>query len=296
MHTACMHTTADFKAGTLATAAAFLCWGLFPIFWKLLDGIESIELIAHRIVWCTLFVIGYWAITRSWRFWEGVPWRIVVALGGSAVLIGLNWWLFIWAIGHDRVVESSLGYFINPLVSVVFGMIFLRERLNVYQWGAVSIAAMGVLYLTVQTGVAPWIALGLAFSFGSYGLVRKLVPIDPLRGLAIEGVWLFAPACLYLLSLPGNRLLTDDAQISFLLLCTGPISAIPLLLFAFGARRIPLSLIGILQYIAPTLQCATGVLLYKEPFEFAQQVGFGLIWVALIVYTGNALHRAAVKP
>ena len=284
----------EFRTGVAAAAAAYFCWGLFPIFWKMLDGIAAIELMAQRILWCTVTMVGYLAITGKARFWQGVERRTLLTLAGSAALIATNWWVYIWAVGHGKIVESSLGYFITPLVNILFGVVFLRERLNVAQWLAVAIAASGVTYLAVQTGAPPWIALTLAVSFGSYGLIRKVAVIDAARGLAIEGTWLLIPAVVFLLVLAtrghGN-FGYGNYQIDALMICSGPLSAIPLLLFAYGARRIPLSLIGILQYIGPTLGLLSGVLLYGEPFTPVQLVGFGLTWIALAIYASDSLYR-----
>jgi chloramphenicol-sensitive protein RarD len=283
-----------FRSGVIAAALAYFCWGLWPIFWKQLDGVGAIELIADRIVWSEIAILAILALTSQLFFWRGVERRVALMLGASACLIAVNWWVYVWAIGNDKIVESSLGYFINPLVSVLFGVLFLRERLNPAQWTAVGIAAAGVAYLTVQLGSPPWIALALAFTFGGYGLIRKLTAIDSMRGLALEGAWLFIPALVYLLFLyahGANHFGTTSTRIDIFIMLTGPVSAIPLLLFAYGARRIPLSLIGILQYIGPTLQFLSGVLIYDEPFTRVQLIGFGLTWLALAVYAGDSVFR-----
>jgi chloramphenicol-sensitive protein RarD len=288
------HSQSEFKSGVAAAATAYFCWGLFPIFWKLLDGIAAVELMAQRILWCTITMVGYLTITGGARFWQGVERRTLLTLAGSAALIATNWWVYIWAVGHGRIVESSLGYFITPLINVLFGVVFLREKLNVAQWMAVAIAASGVAYLTVQAGAPPWIALTLALSFGSYGLIRKVAVIDAARGLAIEGTWLLLPAVVFLLVINSQghgSFGVINRKIDGLLICSGPLSAIPLLLFAYGTRRIPLSLIGILQYIGPTLGLLSGVLLYHEPFTPVQLVGFGLTWIALAIYAADSLYR-----
>ena len=284
----------QFKSGVAAAAAAYFCWGLWPIFWKQLDGVDALELIADRIVWSEVAILLVLAGMRQLFFWRGVERRVALLLGASACLIAANWWVYVWAVGSGRIVESSLGYFINPLVSVLFGVFFLRERLNPIQWLAVAIAACGVGYLTVQTGAPPWIAIALALTFGGYGLIRKLAVIDAPRGLALEGAWLFAPALLYLGTLHAtgeSHFGTVSGRIDLLIMSTGPVSAIPLLWFSYGARRIPLSLLGILQYIGPTLQFLSGVLIYGEPFSRVQIVGFGLTWIALAIYAGDGLAR-----
>jgi chloramphenicol-sensitive protein RarD len=289
----------QFRSGVAAAATAYFCWGLWPIFWKQLDGIGAVELIAERIVWSEITIVLLLAFTGQFSFWRGVERRVALLLGASACLIALNWWVYVWAVGNGKIVESSLGYFINPLVSVLFGVTFLRERLNKIQTLAVLIAASGVAYLTVQTGAPPWIALALAFTFGGYGLIRKIAVIDSKQGLAVEGAWLFLPALVYLLALHANgeaHFGTMGTKVDVLLICTGPISAVPLLLFAFGARRIPLSLLGILQYIGPTLQFLTGVFLYDEPFDRAQLIGFGLTWLALAIYAADGTVRYLRAP
>jgi len=286
----------QFTSGVAAAATAYFCWGLWPIFWKQLDGIRALELIADRIVWSEVTILLLLLALRQIFFWRGIDKRVVLLLGASAGLIAVNWWIYIWAVGNGMIVESSLGYFINPLVSVLFGVTFLGERLSAAQWTAVTIAAGGVVYLSIPTGAPPWIALALALTFAGYGLIRKIAVIDALRGLALEGAWLFLPALSYLLALQfagQNHFGTMNSRIDILIICTGPISALPLILFTYGARRIPLSLIGILQYIGPTLQCLTGVLLYHEPFTQAQFIGFGLTWIALTIYAGDGLLRYA---
>jgi chloramphenicol-sensitive protein RarD len=286
----------QFKLGVAAAAGAYFWWGLFPIFWKLLEDVSSLELMAHRIVWCALTMMIVLSIGGQSRFWRGVSGRVLLQLACSAALIAVNWWVYIWAVTNGKIVESSLGYFINPLVSVMLGVVFFRERLHPRQWLAVAIAGAGVAYLTIQAGAPPWIALALAFSFGLYGLVRKVAVIDAPRGLALESLWLLAPAIVVLTMMHARgdgHFGGQSARIDLLLLATGPLTAAPLLLFALGARRIPLSLIGILQYIAPTLQFLTGVLLYGEPFTRVQAIGFGLIWAALALYAADSLHRYA---
>lgn len=286
----------QFKLGVAAAAAAYFWWGLFPIFWKLLEGVPSIELMAHRIVWCALTMLIFLSVGGQARFWRGISRRVLLQLACSAMLIAVNWWVYIWAVTNGKIVESSLGYFINPLVSVMLGVVVFRERLHPRQWLAVAIAGSGVAYLTVQAGAPPWIALALAFSFGLYGLVRKVAVVDAPRGLALESIWLLAPAVVVLAMLHARgdgHFGGEGVRTDLLLLATGPLTAAPLLLFALGARRIPLSLIGILQYIAPTLQFLTGVFLYGEPFTHTQLIGFGLIWTALAVYALDGLVRYA---
>lgn len=283
------------KQGLIAAAAAYLLWGLFPIYWRLLQDVPSAQIMAHRIVWCVMFVCGYLMLRDGLGWLRRLPRRVLVMLCLSALFIACNWWLYIWAVNAGHIVETSLGYFINPLVSVLLGVFVLDERLRPGQWLAVAVAAVGVIYLTVQAGHVPWIALVLAFSFGGYGLVRKLAPVSAVEGLGIESGVLFLPALCWLLWSEwagtgrfGHVSLQHDA----LLIAGGAITAVPLVLFAYGARRIPLSSTGILQYLAPSLQLACGVWLFDEPFSSAQLLGFGCIWLALLIYGADGLYRS----
>ena len=282
------------RNGLLAAVGAYFIWGLFPIYWKLLREIPSLEIAAHRILWCGLFVALYLSARDGWRWLRELSPRLLAMLCGSALLIGCNWWLYIWAVNSGHIVETSLGYFINPLVSLLLGVFVLRERRNRWQWLAVASAAAGVLWLSVQLGQPPWIALALAMSFGSYGLIRKLAVIPAVQGLAIESGILLLPALVLLAVLHGRGadvFGSAPAQLQLLLAFGGVITALPLVMFAYGARRIPLSLVGILQYIAPSLQLATGVLLYGEPFTRVQAIGFACIWAALLIYAGDSVWR-----
>jgi chloramphenicol-sensitive protein RarD len=251
---------------------------------------------AHRLVWCFLLVALYLSLRRSVFWWRPLvsQRRLVLLLSTSAVLIALNWWLYIWAVNQGHIVDTSLGYFINPLVNVLLGVVVLKERLNPRQWLAVAIAAGGVGYLTVQVGAPPWIALALAFSFGTYGLIRKVAVVDSIPALGLESSILFLPAVAYLVWTAGAGTASFrhvDATTDALLVASGLVTALPLVLFAYGAQRIPYSMVGILQYIAPTLQLACGVFLYGEPFGGAQLAGFACIWLALAVYAADGLMR-----
>ena len=287
---------ASARSGFWATVGAFLIWGVFPVYWKWLAQVPALQIMAHRLAWCFVLVAGYLALRRGAAWWRPLaaqP-RLVRLLATSAVLIALNWWLYIWSVNHGHIVDTSLGYFINPLVNVLLGVVVLKERLNPRQWLAVLIAAGGVAYLTVQTGALPWIALALAFSFGCYGLIRKIAVVEAIPALGLESSILFVPAVLYLVwaqfaGVGGFGQL--DTLTDVLLVSSGLITAVPLVLFAFGAQRIPYSLVGILQYIAPTLQLGCGVLLYGEPFTRTQALGFGCIWLALAIYAGDGFVR-----
>ncbi|SFF24479.1 chloramphenicol-sensitive protein RarD [Fontimonas thermophila] len=282
------------RQGLIAAACAYLIWGLFPIYWKQLAMVPATQVMAHRIVWCLLFVAA-WLILREGLGWlRRLPARLLAMLAGSAVLIAVNWWLYIWAVNAGHIVETSLGYFINPLVSVLLGVLVLRERLHPMQWLAVGIAALGVLWLTWQAGRMPWIALCLAFSFGGYGLIRKLAVVPSVQGLAVESGLLFLPALAFLAwsEQRGSGVFGHaGGRVDLLLAMSGLVTALPLVLFAIGARRIPLSTIGILQYLAPSLQLICGVLLYGEPFTRVQAVGFACIWMALVLYAADSLWR-----
>ena len=284
------------QSGLLATVAAFLIWGVFPIYWKALDSVPALQIMAHRLSWCFVLVAGYLVIRRGFGWWKPLlaqP-RLVRLLSASAVLIAINWWLYIWAVNSGHIVETSLGYFINPLVNVLLGVVVLKERLNRWQWLAVTIAASGVVYLTLQVGSLPWIALTLAFSFGTYGLIRKIATVESIPALGFESSVLFLPGLVYLIwaEMTGTGSFGHaGAQIQWLLVASGLVTALPLILFAYGAQRIPYSMVGILQYIAPSLQLLCGVLIYGEPFTSTQAIGFGCIWLALGVYATDGLLR-----
>jgi chloramphenicol-sensitive protein RarD len=268
---------------------SYALWGFFPIYWKALAGISSLQLISHRIVWSFLILAAM--VARSQEF--SVLWRamqsprIVGIYTVAAVAIATNWLIFVWAVSANQIVQISLGYFINPLLSVVFGMVVFHERLRRLQWMSVWLAAGGVLYLTVALDALPWIALSLAATFGTYGLMKKLAPLGPVPGLAFETGILFLPAALYLMveQLAGRGAFMHAGPLrDALMFVSGPVTTLPLLMFAAGVRRIPLSLVGMLQYINPTLQITIGVMLYNEPFTRVQLIGFGLVWSALALF------------
>lgn len=284
------------NAGVLYAAAAYAMWGVFPLYFKALQQIAPFEILVHRMVWSLAFIVIVLAVRRHWN-WLGRALRQPKVIGGftvSAVLLSGNWFIYIWAVNNGRVVDASLGYFINPLFNVLLGSLLLHERLRPVQWTAVGLAACGVAWLTWQGGGLPWIALLLAATFGLYGLLRKTATLGTLEGLAIETLLLFPAAAAYLVILTleeRNGFATASTTTQWLLVAAGPITAIPLLLFAAGARRIPLSLLGLLQYIGPTLQLLLGVWLYHEPFGGARLAGFALIWGALAVYSLESLWQ-----
>lgn len=285
------------RRGLLAAASAFALWGVFPLYWHLLKSVPSLQIIAHRVIWCAVFVVGYLLIAdgRGWlrRALSGA--RVGRMLLASSLLISFNWGLYIWAVTHDRVVESSLGYFINPLVNVLLGVLVLHERLNRVQWLAVAIAALGVLWLALVHGQPPWIALALAVSFGLYGLIRKLAAIEAVPGLAVESLILLPLALAWVLyaSAQGVGAFADgNLAIDGLLVVGGALTALPLIGFAYGARRIPYTLTGLLQYLSPTLQLLCGTLILGEAFNAQQAIGFACIWTALALYAGDSWRRA----
>jgi chloramphenicol-sensitive protein RarD len=280
--------------GFTAVAAAFAMWGVFPLYFHALREISPFQVIAHRVVWSCVFVIiwmrmrGELSSLRAALADRSVLWRLAV----SATLITINWVVYVWAIMNGHVVEGSLGYFITPLVNVLLGVALLSERLSRAQWTAVVLAATGVAYLTIVARSPPWIALTLAFSFGTYGLIRKVVKVESLPGLATETLLLLPFAAAYLLwceSAGQGGLGRADPASAALLIGTGPLTAVTLFLFAYGTRLIPYSTVGLLQYIAPTLQLACGVFAFHERFERTRAIGFALIWAALLIYAGEGL-------
>jgi chloramphenicol-sensitive protein RarD len=268
---------------------AYVTWGLFPIYWKWLHQIDAVQLVSHRILWSFVILLIVILLMRQWQAFRAAALapRVLRIYGIAALLIAVNWLTYVWAVNAGFIVETSLGYFINPLISVLLGVIFLRERLRPWQWGPIGLAATGVLYLTLVHGSVPWIALTLAFSFGTYGLVKKTAPLGSIYGLTVETGVLLVPAILYLLysEMIGQGALFHAGTVTDgLLVGAGVATTIPLLMFASAARRIPLSSVGILQYISPTLQFLLGVLIYKEAFESNQLVGYGIVWAALILF------------
>jgi len=285
------------RTGILSAALAFLCWGLFPIYFHALQDVPPAQILAHRVLWSLLFLVTVLSIRRQWKWLPGIlrqP-RVIASFIASAFLLSANWLIYIWAVNNGHVIESSLGYFINPLVNIMFGYVLLKERLRVGQWAAIGLAACGVAWLTWQAGVVPWIALLLAASFGAYGLMRKTAALGALEGLSFETMLLFPLAVGYVawLSMHGENMFvtTGSDTTRWLLIAAGPITAIPLLLFASGARRIPLSVLGLLQYISPTMQFLLGVWLFHEAFSADRLVGFLLIWSALALYAAEGLWQ-----
>ncbi|MFH0778157.1 MAG: EamA family transporter RarD [Candidatus Eisenbacteria bacterium] len=291
------------KKGVLYGIAAYGLWGLFPIYWKAVKVVPAHEILCHRIVWSFLFVLVLLSVRRRWAVFLPKlrkP-KTVLTFFVTASLLSLNWFLFIWSVNSGRVVEASLGYFINPLVNVVLGVFLLRERPRRWQWVAIGIATGGVLYLTLGYGTFPWIGLTLAVTFGTYGFLRKTAALGSLEGLSLETAILFVPAvsCLLFLGLSGTGTLGHGSlKLDLLLALGGTTTATPLLLFASSARRITLISVGLLQYIAPTGQFLLGVFAYGEELTRGRITGFIIIWISLLIHSIDAVRagRRAARP
>ena len=270
-----------------------MLWGLFPLFWPLLEPAQPTEILAHRFVWSLVVVLVILAIQRRWRWIPALlrrPRRLAL-LVLAATLIAVNWWTYIYGVNSDQVVETSLGYFINPLVTVMIGVLVLRERLRRVQWLALGLGAIAVLVLAVDYGRVPWIALVLAFSFAAYGFIKKVLSMDAVQSLTAETAVLFLPALAYLLLLDGGTFARGAPGHDALLAASGVVTAIPLLLFGAAARRLPLSTIGLLQYFGPALQFVIGVWIFHEPMPLSRLIGFALVWAALVVLTVDGLRH-----
>ena len=283
-------------AGIASALGAYAMWGMFPLYFKAVASVPALEVLCHRIVWSALLTAVLIALLRRWRAVGTVlaNRRAAATLALSAAVISLNWGVFIWSVGHDRVLEASLGYFINPLVSVLLGVAFLHERLRSLQWAAVGLAGVGVAWQVIGIGVVPWVSLTLAVSFGTYGLLRKVVAADSLVGLFVETA-LIAPLALGWLAHLGiegtGAFAAGDPTITALLAASGAVTAAPLILFVAGARRIRLSTLGLLQYLVPTCHFALAVFVFGEPLTADRLVTFALIWTALAVFTWDAYRR-----
>jgi chloramphenicol-sensitive protein RarD len=281
------------SSGVLQASLAYGMWGLLPLYFHLLAAVAPLEIVLHRTLWSLAFVLVLLAVLRRWAWLGAVARRpgTLAAFALSALLLSSNWLVYVWAVNHGRVVESSLGYFITPLVNVLLGYFVLHERPRRMQWVALAIAAAGVLWLALFAGSLPWVGLVLAATFGIYGLMRKTAPLGAIEGLALETL-LLAPVAAGLLAWrtsQGDSAFAGDTALLGLLVLSGPLTALPLLLFAAGARRIPLTTLGVLQYIGPSIQFVLGVWLFREPLGGPRLAGFMLIWLALVVYTGESL-------
>jgi chloramphenicol-sensitive protein RarD len=281
--------------GVIYAVSAFLIWGISPVYWKALRSVPALEIILHRIVWSFIFLVPLIILMKRWQEFVSVlkNFRTLLILLVTALFVGGNWLLYIWAVNNDHLLQASLGYYINPLVNVVLGMVFLKERLRVPQILAVALATAGVLYLTVYYGAFPWIALALAVSFGIYGLIRKVAPVGSVAGLTVETLLLSIPALAYLVYLDHlgqGSIFRVSLKLDLMLIGCAVVTAMPLLFFTLGARRLYLSTLGLLQYIAPSCMFVLAVFLFREPFASVQVITFILIWTALAIYSADSVR------
>jgi chloramphenicol-sensitive protein RarD len=291
-----MHSPVDHRQGLVYGVSAYLCWALFPLYWPLLKPANAIEILAHRMLWSLVFIGIVVVLTGKWR---GV--RAIVAdrpkllrLTVAAVCVSVNWCVYIWAVNAEHVVETSLGYFINPLLTILVGVVLLKESFRRMQWVAVGIASLAIAVLTVDYGRPPWIALALATSFCAYGFLKKQVGAGAVESLAVETGVLALPAMIALTVLAGRSELTFGHHgngNTLLLLGTGVVTAVPLMLFGASAKRLPLTVLGLLQYLTPVIQFGIGVVIRHEPMPPARVLGFGLVWVALLVLTVEGIRQ-----
>lgn len=288
------------KNGLIYSGLSFVIWGLLPMYWKWIDHVNSYEILAHRIIWSFFFMLGLLAVTKSLSKIKTTLVYLInhkkslVALVSAAILITLNWFLYIYAVNSDHIIQTSLGYYINPLVSVMLGIVFLKEKLSKLEVISLLLAFLGVLIMTISYGQIPWLSLALAISFGIYGLLKKIVKMESSVGLLLETAVTLPLALVYVLWLSSNQassFLRVDLATTSLLLGAGAVTAIPLLCFAIGAQRIPLYLVGFLQYIAPTFMLILGVFMYGEAFSSTEQVSFAFIWGALAIFTLSKMKK-----
>lgn len=282
------------QKGTIYAGLSYFLWGLLPIYWKLLGNVNAKEILASRVLWSFIFMVSILFLTKKWGlFIQTIKGFVknkkqMYALTIASLLISVNWFIYIWAVNSGHMIEASLGYYINPLISILLGMIVLKEKLNVYQYVSFILAAIGVLIISISHGQFPWIAISLALSFGLYGLAKKLINVDTAVGLTLETLVVAPVAAIYIVFLfikGSNSFLTAGIQTDLLLIGAGVATAVPLLYFAKGAQKIPLSLLGFLQYIAPTLTLLLGVFVYNEHFSKIQLLSFIFIWSALTIYS-----------
>ncbi|UZP68833.1 EamA family transporter RarD [Desulfovibrio mangrovi] len=284
-------------SGMIAACGAFVMWGLLPLYWKMLGEVPATEILCHRILWSAVFVGGIVTITSRWAELAKAlrSRRTLLTMTCSSVLIGINWWLYIWAVNSGHVLETSLGYYINPLVNIMLGFLFFRDRLRPLQLVAIALAAGGVIYQLVQFGKLPWVALSLAFSFSFYGLLRKIASVESIPGLMFETLVLTPIIVCYLLFLHmqgGGAFGSMGSGTDLLLAGAGVATSLPLVGFAYGARRIRLITLGLLQYVAPSIAFLLGVFVFKEPFSVDHLITFGCIWSALLLYSGEGMLKS----
>ncbi|WP_373894082.1 EamA family transporter RarD [Virgibacillus natechei] len=289
--------------GIIYTALAYVLWGFLPIYWKLVEDVPAGETLAHRIVWSFIFMLGIVLILRKWTpFIKELNVIIrnkkrLLGITLASILISLNWLTFIWAVNSDHVIQASLGYYINPLISILLGIIVLKEKVTRRQGLSFALAGIGVIYLTFSFGIFPWISIILALTFGFYGLLKKSLDVSAMFGLTIETMIVTPIAGLYLFAIPGSAFTLESlaSPVNFLLIGAGVVTAVPLLLFASGAKLIPLAMVGFLQYIAPTIMLILGVFLFDEPFTSGHAVAFVFIWSALFIYMGSGVKRGSSR-
>ncbi|NLI95620.1 MAG: EamA family transporter RarD [Synergistaceae bacterium] len=271
--------------------AAYAAWGILPVYWKALDGVPALTILCHRIAWSMLFVGFLLAATRRVESLKRVlaDRRVRLLLCGSSLMIGVNWLVYIWAVNEGKILETALGYYINPLVNVFFGVAFLKDRLRPVQWAAIALAAAGVSFQVALLGHLPAVALGLALSFSLYGLIRKLAPVDALTGLFVETLVLVLPALAWLILGPSSGFAAGNPARAGLLAGTGLVTSVPLIWFAYGARRLSLVTVGLLQYLSPTIGFAIGMFLYGEKLSKVEWVTFACVWAALALYSASSL-------
>jgi chloramphenicol-sensitive protein RarD len=281
------------RRGVVAVLAAYTMWGVFPLYFRLLRAVPPFETLLHRLLWSAVFLSGVLAVRRSFAGMAALKrastWLNLVA---AALLLSANWFVYIWAISNDRVVDASLGYYMSPLLNVALGALFFRESLRRLQWIAVAISALGVLFLTFGYGELPWVGLSLALSWGGYGVLRKISALPALESVTLETVVMLPISAAYLgvlLARGDNHLVIGQDLVPLLLVVAGPVTAAPLLLFGSGVRRVPLSVVGVLQYIQPTLQLAIGVVVFGEAFPADKAIGYACIWFALLLFSGEGL-------
>lgn len=284
------------RRGLLAAVGAYGIWGLLPLFFRLLHHVDPVEIVTQRVLWSLLLILGLLALRRglpAFRVALHTP-RLLAALAASALMIAINWLTYVWAVNSGHVVATSLGYFLNPLVNVALGVLLFKERLRRAQMAAIGVAAIGVAILAGAALTSLWISLTLAFSFAFYGLLRKVTPVAPMTGLGVETLLLAPPALAYLFweAGHGNVGFGQDAPTTALLIVSGAVTTIPLVLFATAAQRLPMATLGLLQYLAPTLQFLCGVLLFSERLSSGQIASFGLIWLGLLLFAGDGIAAA----
>jgi chloramphenicol-sensitive protein RarD len=288
----------ELKIGLACAISAFLFWGLVPIFFKQLVSVSPLEIVSHRILWSAIILLIALTLSKRLGFLQRLNRKTLIALFFSSILMTLNWLIFIWAVGENKILSTSLGYFINPLVSVVLGLFFLKERLRTWQWVAVGLAVVGVLNQLAWVGSLPWVALVLAFSFAFYGLIRKRLAIHPVEGLFIEACYMLPLSMGYFYWLEThNQLMFSNlsTQIDLLLMAAGLVTVIPLLLFAAGAQRLNLNVVGMAQYITPTMSFIIAIKLYNEPFSSVQLITFAFIWLGLIIFSVEGFVKGKLK-